>query len=113
MIERLLRQTVTIARRGSSTTNTHGSPVTATTSTVTTTGYLEQTVEGTAETEDSQNTAGAEYKLVLPAGTGIDHSDRVTIDSVTYEVTGIPASAVRATTGAEHHIEARVRRVDG
>lgn len=111
MIARMLSRSVTIERRGQISTDALGSPITGTTSTVTTTGHLNQ-VESD-ETLGPQDTAEAEFRLFLPAGTSIDHSDRVVIDSSTYEVVSVPASRRRATSGTEHHVEVRVREVVG
>lgn len=111
MISRLLQRSVTIQRRGVTGTDAHGSPTTGTTSTTTTTGHLHQ-VESD-ETVGPQDTGRADFMLFLPAGTSIDHTDRVVIGSTTYQVVGMPASRTRATTGVEHHVEVRVREVSG
>lgn len=50
------------------------------------------------------------WQLYLPAGTDIEASDRVVIDGTTYEVDGPPNRARRPS--GEHHVEARLRRVE-
>jgi hypothetical protein len=106
-----MQTSATIQRRAASTTDSHGSPVSATGSTASVLCYIEQ--RQTDETRGQQNTARAEYLVVLPAGTGIDASDRIVIGSTTYQVSGIPWSVKDAPTGAEHHIEAVVEEVTG
>lgn len=113
MIERLLQTSATIQRRAASTTDSHGSPVSATGSTASVSCYIEQKPTGDGETLGSQNTARAEYLVVLPAGTSIDASDRIVIGSTTYQVTTIPWSVKHAPTGAEHHVEVTVEEVTG
>lgn len=113
MIERLMNTAATIQRRAASTTDSHGSPVSATSSTASVYCYIEQRPSTATETLGYQNTARAEYLVVLPAGTDIDASDRIVIGSTTYEVTSIPWSAIRASTGVEHHVEVTVVEVTG
>ena len=112
-IDQLLQTAATIQRRAASTTDSHGSPVSATTSTTSVFCYIEQRPSSASETLGAQNTARAEYLVVLPAGTTIDSSDRIVIGSTTYEVTSIPWSVKHAPTGVEHHVEVIVTEVTG
>lgn len=110
----LLNQDVTIEHRAYSGTNDHGAPSLATTSTETVKGYLEQQRSTSdASVQGRQDTSRADWLLILPAGTAIDHTDRVTVDGTTFEVIDIPWSPTRATTGLAHHVELVVREVQG
>ena len=112
-IDQLLQTAATIQRRAASTTDSHGSPVSATTSTTSVFCYIEQRPSAGSETLGPQNTARAEYLVVLPAGTSVDSSDHIVIGSTTYEVTSIPWSVKHAPTGVEHHVEVIVTEVTG
>jgi hypothetical protein len=108
----LMQTSATIQRRAASTTDSHGSPVSATSSTASVKCYIEQK-PSVDETLGHQNTARAEYLVVLPSGTGIDASDRIVIGSTTYQVVSIPWSVKDAPTGNEHHVEVTVEEVTG
>lgn len=105
---RLMQLTATIAHAADGTPDEYND-ATVTYSTVTARCWLqqtqrsEQTAAGQIETET--------WSLYLPAGTTIDPADQVTIDAVTYELTGPPWPAVNARTGQHSHIEATIRRV--
>lgn len=71
--------------------------------------WLEQTA-GDERTED-RDTQLADWLLVLPVGAVIDGNDRVQVEGKTFEVVGPPARV--HTPRGEHHVEARLRSVDG
>jgi hypothetical protein len=73
--------------------------------------YLEQLPGGREITIDRQ-TQIAEALLVLPGGTGLEGSDHVEVDGVTYEVLG-PPNRVHVPGSGEHHVEANLRAVTG
>jgi hypothetical protein len=78
----------------------------------TTTGvecYIEQT--DTREITNGRTTGIASHLGVFPSGTGIDDSDKVVLDDVTYEVLGPPWSVWEPGAG-ESHIEANLRVVE-
>lgn len=63
-------------------------------------------VGGTRETAD--------FMLFLGASADLDSGDRVEIDGRSFEVTGPPTQAWRATVPAQlHHLEAPLRWVEG
>jgi hypothetical protein len=114
MIEQLLNQTATIQHRAVTGTDAHGNPTTGAASSDTVDCYLEQRRQATLnEVEGRQDTAEAFWNLFLPVGTTIDHTDRVVVGGVTFEVVDIPWAAVRATTGAAHHVEVTLRATEG
>lgn len=113
MIDRLLNIEATIQRRGASSTDTHGNPTTATSSSTTTRCYLEQKQAQQTEVTGAQATSRAQYLCIFAAGTSIDQTDRVVIGSTTYEVWGIPWQAYDARSGAVHHVECTLVEVQG
>ena len=113
MIEALLQVDSTIQHRSANSTDDYGSPTTTTDSTTEVKCYLELSSGRQDDSDDRQKTARAEYLYVIPAGTSIDHTDRVVIGSTTYEVRGIPWQVYDAPTGTVHHIECTLVEVDG
>jgi hypothetical protein len=110
-LTRLLVRDVTIRRAGTST-DRYGASVKdwgAATTTVTT-GWLAQ---ASALEVNDLGREGQEsfWTLTLPEGTDILGGDRVTVDSTTYEVDGPPNHAW--TPRGEHHVEARLKLVEG
>lgn len=106
-----LSRTVTVEHRTEGTLDVYGDPVTTTTSTVTVLGELQQ-LDRYEYTED-RNTQRADWLLLLPAGTTIDGTDRVTVDGTTFEVVGPPEPVWHPWKQRVDHVEARVRRTDG
>lgn len=78
--------------------------------TTSTTGWLAR-VDG-SEVIDGRDALVSGWLLYLPAGTTIDGRDRVTIAGTTYELDGPPVHANVPGAG-EHHLEARLRLVEG
>lgn len=111
MIGSLLRQTVTIQHRTATATDDHGNSTTSFSSTTVTKGYVEPREIGDLEVDDRQETSQLRHRLVLAAGTSIAAGDRVVMGTRTFEVDGEPRQAVRATTGAVHHLEVSLREV--
>jgi len=112
----LLNRPVTITRRTpSATEDAYGNPVDAVVTT-TTVGELQQ--QQRSETDQGAwGLAGdivqTVWLLVLPAGTAIDASDRVTIDGKDYEVIGDPWHARNPRTQQDAHVEVTLRRSRG
>jgi head-tail adaptor len=110
-LARLLARTVTIKRAGS-TTDRYGASVKNwnTATTTATTGWLSQasSVEVNDLGREGQESL---WTLVLPVDTDILGGDRVTIEGTTYEVDGPPNRAW--TPRGEHHVEARLKLVQG
>jgi hypothetical protein len=107
----LLKQPLTIQRRSGTTTDPYGNEVPTTTTTIATTGYLEQT-QATEITVDRQ-TYTTDWRVVLPAGTAIDGSDRIVYGTLTLEVIGKPHEAWNPRVGKVSHLELRCREVAG
>jgi hypothetical protein len=108
-IESLMTRTATITRRAQTgavgRTNT---PTWVDADPVEVSCYFEQS--GATEVVVGRQTQIVDATLVLPAGTELDASDRVSIDGDTYEVIGTPSRPHRPGTG-EHHVEAYLQRV--
>lgn len=85
----------------------YGNP-TETTTVTTTVCELQQQFAGEDVTDS--NVQSSDFLLVLPAGTGIDGGDKVTIDGSDYEVDGPPWSARNPRTGVVSHVQCRVVR---
>lgn len=51
--------------------------------------------------------------VFFPAGDPITAADRVQVDGVTYEVNGVPDAANNGRSGAVHHIQVRLKDVEG
>lgn len=108
----LLNQPLTIQRRGTTgSTDEYGNEVAATTSSVSTEGYVEQ-VEAEEITVDRE-TYRTDWKVFLPGGTSIDGSDRIVHGSRTLEVIGSPHEVWNPRTRVVHHVELRARQVTG
>lgn len=108
----LLNQPLTIQRRG--TTNVdpdYGTDVPGTISTVQTEGYVEQ-VEAKEVTVDQQ-TYVTDWRVVLPAGTLVDGSDRIVHGSKLLEVIGSPHQAWNPRRRVVDHIECHCRETAG
>lgn len=74
------------------------------------TGWLEQV--GERENTDDRNTQVTEWLLVISdPETELGGRDRVRINGVTYEVIGPPNA--QHTPRGRHHLEAKLRLVDG
>ena len=75
-------------------------------------GYLEQ-LSGEEQLVGA-NTQLATHLLVLPAGTAIDGHDQVVVDGDVFEVVGPESRPWHPRTGpGEHHVEVRLRYVEG
>lgn len=75
-----------------------------------TTGWLEQI--GERENTDDRNTQITEWTLVIAdPDAELGGRDRVRIDGITYEVIGPPRGP--RTPRGRHHLEVRLRHVDG
>lgn len=60
-----------------------------------------------------QDTIVSEATLLVPFGTAVDSTDRITVDGVTYEVSSQPIPWKSDLTGWEACIEVHLRHVDG
>lgn len=98
----LLNQSVTVQRRASGT-DDYGQPSGAWTTNATTQGRIarNKTSETTGETQAVVST----QTVFLPVGTDIKATDRLIIESVTYNVEGQPYDA------HGHHLEVQIKRV--
>lgn len=77
-----------------------------------TVGYLEQVVA--SELLTGQSTQDSTHLLVLPPGTLVGSHDQVEVDGVSYEVVAPPSRPHHPHTGpGEHHVEVRLRLVEG
>ena len=104
----LLTQAVVVQTRVEGAENDFGNP----TVTWTDTEYLGRLEQSTGrEHNDSRAAQVGEWLLFLLADAVIDGNSRVVADGLTFEVIGPPA--VQRTTRGEHHIEARLRHVEG
>lgn len=116
MIDHLFVRNITINRPGSRT-DRYGTalPDPDTATHTATTGWV--TTRGTAGTTREPIDAGRLFAVTtdlivyLPAGTDIAHNDTVTIDSITYQVDGVPTP--EWSPRGEHHVEANLTRADG
>ena len=104
----LLVRDVTILTPTTSTDRYGNSIATSWTSTVTK-GWLDQ--QTSSEGDGLRRDQDTEWVLFLAADTVITGRDRVQVGSDVYEVAGNPNRAW--TPAGEHHVEARLRRVDG
>lgn len=111
-ISTLLTRTCTITRRSSTagTTDDYGN-LTGTTSTTSTVCELQQ--RAASEQEEQGELSDTSWLLVLPAGTGIDTGDKITVDGQAFEMVGAPWPARNPRTGVESHLECTVRRTAG
>jgi hypothetical protein len=110
MLSTLLNTPCTITRRTSSTSeDAYGDtiPGTTTTTTVCELQQRQRSEQPGAEVSDTI------WLLILPAGTGIDTGDKVTVDGVDYEMVGDPWPARNPRTGQASHVEATLRRTAG
>lgn len=106
----LLVHDVTVVRAGDDTDrygNTARDWSTAT-STATKAWVHQQTGSEVLDGRDAQVSGWVCY---LPAGTVVDGADRIVWGALTFEVDGPPTRAW--TPQGEHHVEARLRHVDG
>lgn len=110
-VGRLLNRPVVLHHPGEPTgeTDAWGNPVIGPETTVDTVAYLEQTV--TEEVVVGQQTASADWLIVLPAGTGLGATSSVEVPDMPamFEVVGLPRRMVRPQTNTESHVEARLR----
>ncbi len=102
----LLTQTATIVRP-TPTTDVYGD--TTHTGSTSTTSPCWLYVSGTDEEAGSTNAEHADARLMLPAGTDIQATDRVTVDGEEWHVIGPPVTRSRPLIGASH-IEVDLRR---
>lgn len=110
MISQLLTRSVTIARRSpSGSTDDYGN-VNPTIATSVTVGELQQ-VQRRTTGETVDDLSDTLWLLVLPAGTSIDTSDKVTVGGESFEVSGAPWTVRHPRTGVDHHVEVNLRRV--
>jgi len=109
VLSNLLVRDVTILRPGTITDRTDTVADWSTATSTHTNGWLAQ--RSAAEVLDNRTAGVTGWTLVLPGGTDVRRTDRVTIDAVTYEVDGDPNPAW--TPRGEHHVEVSLRRVDG
>jgi hypothetical protein len=100
----LLNSDATIVRRTFTTSGPEPTPTTAVVATVRT----RVCALDAKELGPQYDPAVMRCLLYFPYGTDIRTSDRVTVDSLTYEIEGVDFDA-----GAErHHVEANAKRVD-
>lgn len=86
----------------------YGNP-TDTTLTAATRCYIEQ--RNATENTNDRSTTSEDWLLMLPAGTAVDATDRVTVDGYgTFEVIGPPWPVRNPRADAISHVEATVRR---
>lgn len=105
----LLNQSCTITTRTTAgTTDRYGNPD-ETTATVTTVCYAEQRNRG--EDTSNANQQSQDWLVLLPAGTSVDGTDRITIGTLVLEVIGPPWSARNPRTQAVSHVECSARMV--
>ena len=111
-VNHLFTRTVTIVPRAASTVDAWGDELPDSGTRVETRGYLYQ--QSGSENVDGQTIGVSGWLLLLPAGTVIDDTDRVTVADLegTFEVVGPPRRPWRPATG-EHHVEVVLKKVDG
>lgn len=110
-VDHLLVRTVTLVQPRSYTTDRYGNrqPDWASAERTVVPAWL-------ASASDSTEAGGrvvADAALLLAADVVLDAADRVEVDGISYEVAGAPTVAWRAMPPAPHHVEARLRRVEG
>lgn len=104
----LLNLPCTITRRTQNgAADDYGNPTYTTTTTTTVCELQQQVASEDVVDRDGQ---ASDSILILPAGTGIDGGDKVTVSGVDYEVDGPPWAARNPRTGLAHHVECRVVR---
>lgn len=109
-LTRLLVHSVTIRRAGSST-DRYGATVKdwATATDAVVDGWVAQT--SALEVTDTREAQVSSWTLYVPEGTDLLGGDRVLWDGITFEVDGPPNRAW--TPRGEHHVEARLKLVEG
>lgn len=107
----LLVHDVSIVRAGS-TTDRYGATIKnwATATTTATSGWVTQ-VSGVEDRTDGREAQVGTWVLYLPVDTDVVGGDRVVWESYTFEVDGPPNRAW--TPRGEHHVEARLRLIEG
>ncbi len=106
----MLSETVVISRYSVTGYDSTGDEVKAWSTVATTSAFVARSA--TSETVAGRDQVVAGWSFILPAGTDIEPYDRITHDSKTFDVVGVPASAVRPGAG-EHHVVAQTRWVEG
>lgn len=108
-VANLLNQACTITTRTTAaTTDRYGNPGEST-ATTTTVCYAEQ--RNRSEDTANANQQSQDWLVMLPAGTSVDGTDRITIGSLVLEVVGPPWSARNPRTQAVSHVECSARAV--
>lgn len=109
-IDRFFVRAVTIVRAGSGTDRYGNESLDwSAASSWVTKGWLARVDE--SEDQDGRDALISGWRLFLPVGTDVDGRDRVVIDGTTYELDGPPARPW--TPDGEHHVECRLRLVEG
>lgn len=106
---RLMTLPCTVTPMSVTSTDDRGDDVLTAGTPVDTTCWIEQTAssEQTAGTHTTDET----MRLFLPPATVIDADDRVTVEGLTYELTGPPWLAFNPRSRTHTHLEAQIRRV--
>lgn len=60
-----------------------------------------------------EDTVIYDLTMLAPSGTTVNATDRVTVDSITYEVVGQPIAWISALTGHKPGVEVHLRKVAG
>lgn len=111
-IDRLLRRPLVIHQRGDPWTDAYGVTHPGAWVPTPTLGYVEQTT--TKDVTVGGQVVSADWLLLVGPGTSITAWDRVEVPDMNglFEVIGLPSRQHRATSDAEHHIEARLRLIN-
>ena len=76
-------------------------------------GWLDLNNKKVIEVISNRDEANSDGLCYLPAGTDVLQTDRIVVNSTTYQVFGIPSLIIDPRDGSVHHIEMRVREYRG
>lgn len=105
-LAKLINQPITL-QKNTAGVDRYGNTVPATSSTVSTVGYLEQSQSN--ETLTDRDVSVGDWVVYLPAGTDVNAQDRIVFGSQTFEVDGEPWQVYNPRVRQVSHLQAKLK----